>query len=202
MIGSNQRVGEFEPADNLNDDLVVWECKSQAGYGFDLASGNRRSDEGPGPKIDHMIQVGLAAKGLRARWAHITYMNKDRGTVAEWLLDVLAPLAHVVVVDDHPTLSSVPHPNDVFHPSVAWLVHWDLKRRTEGVLDVIDAGDLPARNVPGWGLVDLEPPEPGTRDKPWQCAYCSWQPTCKALSADRVAGWVASFKEGRDDGDS
>lgn len=183
---------DHEPVDGLIDDLVVGEWKSQAGFGFDLAVGNRRSDEGPGPKLDHLIQAGTGAKGLRARWAHIVYLNKDRGTCAEWLIDVLAPLPHVVAVADRAELNTKAS-DDAFHPSIAWLVHWDLKRRTDQVLDVIDVGALPARLIPAYGLVDFDPPAPGTRDKPWQCAYCSWQPTCAALAHDQIDGWVETF---------
>ena len=43
------------------------------------------------------------------------------------------------------------------------------------------ADTLPAPRVPDdhgrWKVV-LDPPPRGSREAPWQCRYCDWQPTC------------------------
>lgn len=145
----------------------VVEIKSQSGYGFDLATGAKRSDSGPGPKIDHLLQAGFAAVSpqIQADAVHVIYVNKDRGVVAEWVIGLDDPLPHI----DDGTLS------------IRNLLNVEAKRLSL-VLHYLDQDTMPARLVPGYGLVE-DPPEPGQRGaKPWNCAYCPWQPSC--------AGWV------------
>lgn len=151
----------------------VVEIKSQSGYGFDLATGAKRSDAGPGPKIDHLVQAGFAAVSpqIHAPAVHVVYLNKDRGVVAEWIIDLDAPLPHILKPDA-----------PIEPPTIRSLVNAEAKRLAL-ILHYLDQGIMPARLVPGYGLVDHAPPEPGTRDKPWNCAYCPWQPSCAEWSA-------------------
>ena len=60
------------------------------------------------------------------------------------------------------------------------------------VVSCVDAGDVPRRVVPGHGLV-ADPPPPGTSDKPWQCRYCAWQPTCAGLASGVVPGGLRAL---------
>lgn len=162
------------------------EIKSQAGYGFDLATGARRG-EGPGPKIDHLIQAGLAAlcPGIDAGAVHIVYINKDRGAVAEWVIGVDEPLVHLAPTGDATLAALHRAPDEVADliardglpiPTVRSLVTAELTRLAI-IGETLDAGMLPSRDVPGYGVVD-DPPEAGSRGKPWNCVYCSWQPSC------------------------
>lgn len=165
--------------DGVYDNTVV-EIKSQAGYGFDMATGARRSSDGPGPKIDHLIQGGLAALSptINVGNVHMVYINKDRGVVAEWIIGVDDELPHL----EGATIRGLV--DDEFKRLAAIGVH-------------LAAGDLPARLIPGFGLVTGDPPAKDSRDNPWNCRYCSWQPTCASLPCEVVDGWVEDFtKEG------
>lgn len=167
--------------------VVAGEVKSQAGYGFDLAVGARRSDTGPGPKIDHCIQGGLLAMSpqVRAGRVHIIYVNKDRGVVAEWIIGLDDPLPHIA------REALLGFEEDVFAeddrapagPTIRRLVRAEVRRQTNDVLAVVDAGSVPERFVPGHGLV-AQPARPDTREEPWNCRYCSWQPSCAAQPMD------------------
>ncbi len=146
---------------------VVVEIKSQSAYGFDLATGAKRSDDGPGPKADHLVQAGFAAVSpqIQAEAVHVVYINKDRGVVAEWVIGLDDPLPHLTPKDGEP-------------PTIRQLVNAEAKRLSL-ILHYLDQNIMPARLVPGYGLVE-DPPEPGQRGaKPWNCAYCPWQPSCK-----------------------
>lgn len=152
---------------------VCVEIKSMAGYGFRLATGQGKDE--PGPKVDHLLQVGLygLAPQINANRVHIIYVDKDRNLTAEWVIGVDDPLPHLG------------------GETVRQLVDEE-KRRLAGILSDLDAGRLPARDVPGFGIVDV-PPAADTRDDPWNCRYCSWQPTCAGLPTEAVEGWVPAF---------
>lgn len=144
------------------------EIKSQAGFGFDLSTGGRKSDQGPGPKADHLIQVGMAAVSpqIDAQAVHVIYINKDRGVVAEWIIGLDEPLPHLGGV------------------TIRSMVAAELER-FKAIGDDLDDGYLPARIVPDHGLV-IDPPAAGSRANPWNCRYCSWQPSCALLAAERI----------------
>ena len=152
------------------DAPVAVEIKSMGGYGFEYAVGNRKSQSGPGPKPEHLVQAGLYALApqIRAAEVHIVYLSKDRGTCAEWLIGVDQPLTHLA---DSPTVES--------------LVAAEIER-LQGLLKRVDGGQLPKRFIPGFGVVD-DPPESGSRAQPWNCRFCAWQPTCAGLPTEPVA---------------
>lgn len=165
--------GHADAIYNDEHGTVCVEIKSMAGYGFRLATGQGKEEAGP--KVDHLLQVGLYALApqIRADRVHIVYVDKDRNLTAEWVIGIDDPLPHL---DE---------------ASVRELVADELVRLA-GVLADLDAGRLPARDVPGFGIVDV-PPEVDSRDDPWNCRYCSWQPTCAALATGAVDGWVPAF---------
>lgn len=151
----------------------VVEIKSQSGYGFDLATGAKRSDDGPGPKSDHLVQAGFAAVSpqIQAAGVHIVYVSKDRGVVAEWIIGLDDPLPHLTPKDGEP-------------PTIRSLVNAEAKRLAL-ILHYLDQDTMPARLVPGYGLVDHDPPDADSRDKPWNCRFCSWQPSCSKWSPNQ-----------------
>lgn len=166
---------------------VAVEIKSQAGFGFDLATGARSSASGPGPKLDHLVQAGMAAMSpqVRAGRVHVVYVNKDRGVVAEWVIGLDDPLPHIgagelTCYGDAFTDSLTGEP---IRPTTRALVEAEVARQESEVLAVVDGGLVPARMVPGHGLVEGEPPAAGSRGTPWNCRYCSWQPSCAAQPA-------------------
>lgn len=170
--GSGRFVGEPKTA---------VEIKSMKGFGFDLAVGKRKSDDGPGPKVDHLLQAGLygLAPAIEAERVHMIYINRDQNTIAEWLIGVDEPLRHLAGPTGAPTIRE--------------LVDNELARLAT-VLQQIDDGTLPARLVPGYGLVQ-DPPQADSRVEPWNCRWCAWQPTCASLAANPLRGWVQEHVE-------
>lgn len=160
--------GDYPGNHNANGQTVVAEIKSMAGFGFDYCTGARRSTGGPGPKPEHLVQAGLygLAPQIGAGQVHIIYLSKDRGTCAEWLIGV----------DDE-----LPH---LGGQTVRGMVEDELAR-LRGILEVVDGGELPKRFIPGIGIVE-DPPDANSKGNPWQCRFCAWQPTCAALSSDRL----------------
>jgi hypothetical protein len=160
-------------------DVVCGEVKSMAGYGFRICAGTgpAKVKELPGPKREHLLQCGLygLSPSIGARWLHMVYIDKDRNLTAEWIIGVDEPLMHLGGL------------------SARQLVAEEVERMNQ-VLAVIDAGNLPARDVPGFGRVEDPPPADAPKgSEPWNCRYCSWQPTCAALGADVEVGWVAAY---------
>ena len=155
---------------------VAVTVEPQAGYGFDLVTGARWSAEGPGPRAAWLVEAGLCALApqVNADDVHVVLVNKDQGTVAEWVVGVDDALVHL----DNTTVRK--------------LVETELWRMG-GVLSRVAAGDVPRRVVPGHGLV-ASPPASGTSDKPWQCRYCAWQPTCARLASGVVPGGLSILK--------
>lgn len=146
---------------------VVGEIKSMSGYGFALATGAKFSDDGPGPKMDHVIQAAISAlaPNIQAQLIHMIYIDKDKHGIAEWLIDV-----------DQPFVQWGGSPRD--------LVTQELERMG-GILGRIDSGMLPARWIPGHGRVD-DPPNRNAKGDPWNCRYCAFQPTCCNLETGPV----------------
>lgn len=164
--------GKADAVYERDGQVRVCEIKSQSGYGFDLATGARRSDDGPGPKSDHLVQAGFAAVSpqIKADAVHIVYLNKDRGVCAEWIIGLDDPLPHVG--ED---------------ATIRGLVNAEAKRLAL-ILHYLDQDVMPARLVPGYGLVDHDPPMPGQRGaKPWNCAYCPWQPSCTEMPSGQFS---------------
>lgn len=138
---------------------TVGEIKSKAGYGFLLATGERASEDGPGPKMEDVLQAALtaAAPNIDAQLIHMIYLDKDKHGIAEWLIDMDQPF---------PQWGGSPRE----------LAMAELERFT-GIFGRIDDGLMPVRYIPNFGRVQ-EPPAQNTRNDPWQCRYCAFQPVC------------------------
>jgi hypothetical protein len=148
---------------------VAVEIKSAKAYAYDLVvKGNPYDHTGPGPKREHLIQAGLSglSPGVDAKWVHMIYLNKDTGEMAEWLIGVHTPLVHLG--------------GDC---TVATLTHDELARQ-DAILRLVQAGTMPAREIPNFGLVRTRPPAASSKDKPWNCRYCAWQPHCAQQPAE------------------
>ena len=146
--------------------LVTVEIKSMAQYGFDLASGRKtKKGELPGPKVEHVTQAAIygCAPQLESEFLHLIYYGKDKGTMAEWIFGMDEALDHL----DGRTARE--------------LATEELERM-QHIFETIDAGALPERVIPGVGLID----DPEAASAPWNCSYCSWQPTCTKMPATTV----------------
>jgi len=144
------------------------EIKSMAPYGFEIATGQRRRDELPGPKYEHVLQSGLGSLSptIEAEQLWLIYVNKATSDIADWIFSVDEPLPHL----DGRTVREM----------VA-----DELRRMAGILSRIDNGELPKAVIPGFGVVD-NPPAVNSKGQPWNCRYCAFQPTCSRLGPDVI----------------
>lgn len=148
------------------------EIKSMKAYPFLKSAGGTdkygRTVEPEGPKIDHILQCGLYgyAPQIQADELYLVYLNKEDGRLAEWII----PMAGEPVGPDG--------------EDVITLVKAELDRLS-GIAADIGNGLLPWRDVPGFGVVK-DPPGPDSKDDPWNCRYCGWQPLCAMLPASKV----------------
>jgi hypothetical protein len=146
---------------------VLVEIKSMKSYAYGLAvGGNKYDNYGPGPKPEHLMQAGLYADPLNCDWVHMIYVNKDNGEIAEWLLSAHEDLTHLP-----------------YRTTISQLAREELHRLTT-INDMVLAGFLPARQVPGFGLVVGDPPESGSKTLPWNCRYCGWRDACASVPAE------------------
>ena len=156
----------------------VVEIKSMKAYPFLKSAGGTdrygRDVEPEGPKLDHLVQAGIYghAPQLRADTVHMVYINKEDGRVAEWLI----PMDDEKIGPDGEDLRT--------------LVLAELDR-LQAIGNDIKNGLLPWRNIPGYGLVK-DPPAADSKDNPWNCRYCAWQPLCAELPASKVPVAVAT----------
>lgn len=163
----------------------VVEIKSMKAYPFLKAAGGTdrfgRPIEPEGPKLDHVLQAGIygCSPQLKADTIHIVYINKEDGQVAEWLIPMR----------DEPF---GPRGEDVFT-----LVMAELGRLSRVETD-IRKGLLSWRRIPGWGVVK-RPPAADSKDEPWNCRYCAWQPICVHLPPSPVAASAAATDSAEDD---
>lgn len=150
----------------------VVEIKSMKSYPYLKAAGSidryGRPVEPEGPKLEHVLQAGIYgnAPQLQADELHMIYVAKEDGQIAEWIL---------------------PMKGEPFGPDgqdIADLVAAELARLKQIELHIRE-GRLPWRHVPGFGVVK-DPPAADSKDDPWNCRYCPWQPTCVALPASPV----------------
>lgn len=150
----------------------VVEIKSMKSYPFLKSAGGNdnfgRAVKAEGPKIDHLIQCGIYgnAPQLRAETCHMVYLEKETGRVAEWL----------VAMDGE---AVGPNGEDLRTLVLAEL------DRLSGIAADIGNGLLPWRSIPGFGVVK-DPPAADSKDQPWNCRYCAWQPLCASLPSSKT----------------
>lgn len=150
--------------------VVAVEIKSMKAFAWQMAiEGNPYDHTGAGPKLEHLVQAGLYAcsPSINADAVHMIYVNKDTGQLAEWIIGVHQPLVHL---GEKAT-------------TVYMAVHQELDRMG-GIWADLAAGMMPARDIPGYGVVNHQVPEPTSKDKPWNCRYCAYQPHCKTQPPD------------------
>ncbi len=115
-----------------------------------------------GPKIDHLTQAALYGNSpqLQSDYLHLVYFCKDNGDMAEWILGLDEPLAHLGGVT----------PRSL---AVAELA------RIDGIFGLVDSKILPARIHPDEGRIDVP------TDDIFACRFCDYRPLCERLPADR-----------------
>lgn len=150
---------------------VCVEIKSMKAYAWDMARiGNSRFGTRSGPKAEHLTQAGLYAMSpqIDADMLHMVYVNKDNGEMCEWLLGL------------DQDLTALGYEGETIETLVAVE-----KIRMQQILESLDAGMLPRRFIPEYGLVE-DPPERGSKAHPWNCRFCGFQPLCVLQSPHEV----------------
>lgn len=165
----------------------VTEIKSMKSYPFLKAAGGTdnfgRSVDPEGPKIEHVLQAGIYGNSpqIQADTLHLVYYKKEDGQVAEWLL---------------------PMKGEPFGPDghdIIELVEEELARLNR-IAEDIRNGLLPWRHIPGYGVVK-DPPAADTKNDPWNCRYCAWQPLCARLPASKISVGLIDVMDAEADGE-
>lgn len=154
----------FNPGGEDVDQVVLGEIKTISGFGFLICVGARKSDEGAGPKTEHVCQAAIcaAAPNINAQVLHMIYVDKDKHSIAEWFLDMDTPYERYEGLT----------PRELAEAEI---------ERMRGVLGRLDSGMLPARHIPGVGRVQTVP-DPDGRGQPWNCRYCRYNSLCKPMA--------------------
>jgi hypothetical protein len=164
---------------------ICWEHKNVGGFAFKKAVGERGQAEGP--KQAHIVQGALNAKALDADELVITYMT--------WEAISVNLAAAKGFTEEGRIAAQWTFPREVWEPIADAEV-----ARVSGILELLDAGTLPARRFPDeelpkghvvtdpskglWQLLDDEGMvlNAGTF---WACGYCRWQTLCTSTAAGR-----------------
>jgi hypothetical protein len=170
--------GHADAVYTLDNDKRCVEIKSMKSYPFLKSAGGTdrygRDVDPEGPKIDHMVQAGLygLSPQIQADTLHMAYLEKETGRVAEWLIPIKGQAVG-------------PRGEDVYT-----LVMAELGRLTR-IAEDIRKGLLSWRRIPGYGVVK-DTPAAESKDEPWNCRYCAWQPLCAKLPPSPVAVALAT----------
>lgn len=169
--------------------VVAIELKSSGGYGFKAAIGAiKKGAPAEGPKHEHVTQGALNGLAVDADEVVIVYLAKECVSLsfaerfnldelsrfcAEWTLtrEEYEPIAHAEAA------------------------------RVAGILELLDAGQLPARKIPAKDVpkgAEIVDPQRGRWEvrqddkltdtgSYWGCDYCSHQTRCAATPSGRVS---------------
>lgn len=175
-----------QPRHGAEPYVTAYELKTIGGFGFKMAVGERRAAEGP--KFEHVAQAALNAEVVGADEVVIGYLSKEAISVAAAARKGIDELGR-------------------------FLAEWTLTReeympyataeaqRVAGILELIDAGTLPARKFPTpelpAGAVIVDPAKGRWEEHDadgqildtgtfWACGYCNWQDVCSDTEAGRT----------------
>lgn len=198
---------EPDPDRALMGTTIVYELKTIGGYGYKAAVGKaRRGTPAEGPKREHVLQAALNGLAADADEVVIGYLAKETisASVGKGMTDLARFAAEWTMTRDE------------FEPLAL-----TEKARMAGVLELVDAGDLPARKFPTgtlprgaeivdpttgrWevhgdpvpigplGASDMVPQVVDTGTW-WACGYCSHRTLCATTEAGRIP--IASARTG------
>lgn len=165
---------------------VSVELKTVGGFSYKMKVGDRGPAEGP--SFEHKAQGALNAVADGADELVIAYIATEAISRPQAARKGLGELARFC--------AEWSYGRDEFEPWAAAEV-----ARLQGILGVLDGGELPARKIPNpelpAGAVIADPTsgrwEQRSRDGQvidtgtwWACGYCAWQDTCAGTDAGRV----------------
>lgn len=178
--------GSMDALINIPDGpLVSYELKTVGGYAFKSAIGKiRRGTPPEGPKSDHIIQGALNALAHNADELVIGYLAKE--TLSK-------------NYDDVPDISKFTAEWSMTREQFEPIARLEIER-IEGILALLDKGELAARKVPGYPGVIVNVNEaiyelsdavgPSTMGTIWNgsfCTYCAFFDLCRAQPMGAVA---------------
>lgn len=171
------------------DYVVSIEAKTVGGFAFKNAIGIPPASHTPrGPSYSHVLQAALNAKASHADEAVILYWSREAISVNMAAGRKLGDYGRVLA---EWTLSRDEY-EQIVAPEIV---------RIYGILDLVDAGTLPARKIPDPELparhIVIDPAkgewssvnDQGTIDDAgvtWHCAYCGWRDICVQTPAHRA----------------
>ncbi len=179
--------GHLDAIIRTTDKVICYELKTIGGFGFKGAIGKAgRGRPAEGPKVEHLMQASLNGLACDADEVVIGYLAKECVSInagrdlsdlgrfaAEWTFtrDEYEPIAHAE------------------------------KARLQGILALIDKGELAARKFPGRLLppgAEITDPATGRWEVHdaegvladagswWACGYCSFRTLCAKTPSGRV----------------
>lgn len=188
--------GHLDAVIRTDDKVIVYELKTIGGFGFKAAVGKmRKGTPAEGPKTEHMLQAALSGLAVNADEVVIGYLAKECISVnAAGDLDELGRFAAEWTLT-----------REQYEP----LAHAE-KARLNGILSVLDGGELAARKFPN-GLIpqraEIVDPSTGRWEEHstddtgepiitdtgtfWSCNYCSFQTLCTKTEPGRIPVDVA-----------
>lgn len=173
--------------------VISFELKTIGGFGFKMAVGERGAAQGP--KWEHQVQSALNAKAVDADESVIGYLSKEAISVAAAKRKGFSELGRMVAEWTMTREQYLPMAEAE-------------EARVAGILDLLDAGTLPARKIPSpelpSGAVIVDPKtgrwevraasvndntefdlvDTGTF---WACGYCRYQTLCIDMPSGRCS---------------
>jgi len=164
----------------MRDHVISIEYKSAGGYKYKLAVGERGAPEGP--SYQHIVQAALNAEALNADECVIIYGARD-------VISIQAAGRKAHIDEMLRFTAEWTYTREQYEPVAA-----AEKVRIDAILEMVDAGMLPARKIPDpeipkraiivspkdgtWVEYDAQGVHIVESKTTWHCAYCRWQNVC------------------------
>lgn len=179
--------GHADAVVTLPDRKVLVELKTTGGYSYKMKVGERGQPEGP--SYEHLLQAALNGVAVDADEVVIGYIATE--------------------AISRQAASRKPHLTELSRFCAEWTFTRDEfeplaemeRRRIQGILDVVDRGELPRRIIPSpelpkgaeitnpaKGVWEVHDADGGLVDTGsfWACTYCPFQATCATTPAGRI----------------
>jgi len=172
------QLGQLAGAFGAGADVAV-EIKSVSTKKLMGLIGNWRNHPA-GPDANYICQAALLGLAVAADAVHIICVSRDDPyRRAEWIIGMDDDLVHLPVVRINGELTG---------QTPRHLATGEARRQAN-ILAVARKGTLPAREVPGYGMVEYVPHFRSDIGDPFTCRYCGHNETCRALPTGEVAGF-------------
>lgn len=178
--------GHADAVVNVDGKRVLVELKTTGGFGYKNKVGERGAPEGP--SYEHILQAALNGLAIDADEIVIAYMATEAIS-----RQVAGRKPHLTEL--HRFCAEWTFPREEFEPLAL-----QERARLEGILEVVDGGELPRRIIPSpelpKGAEIVDPTvgrwevrsDRGIEDTGtfWSCTYCAFQKVCATTNSGRV----------------